>query len=139
MDKRNIGHEIIAGLGEMKAWRRGQAKLRTYSVELPRAADVPHIRRGLGFSQPEFALFMGVSVATLRNWEQERREPHGPARSLLLVAAKQPAAVREAFNSAASIPRKRAFSPSLTKFRAGLPRRKGTSAILLRRMRDEGV
>ena len=139
MAKRNIGHEIIAGLGEMKAWRRGQAKLRTYSVELPRAADVPHIRRGLGFSQLEFALFMGVSVATLRNWEQERREPHGPARSLLLVAAKQPAAVREAFNSAASIPRKRAFSPSLTKFRAGLPRRKGTSAILLRRMRDEGV
>ena len=110
MDKRNIGHEIIAGLEEIKAWRRGEAKLRTYSVELPRAADVPHIRRSRGFSQPEFALFMGVSVATLRNWEQERREPHGPARSLLLVAARQPAAVREAFKSAASSPRRRVFS-----------------------------
>ena len=110
MARRNIGHEIIAGLQEIKAWRRGEAKLRTYSVELPRAVDVPHIRRSLGFSQPEFALFMGVSVATLRNWEQERREPHGPARSLLLVAARQPAAVRAAFKSAASIPRKRAFS-----------------------------
>ena len=139
MAKRNIGHEIIAGLGEMKAWRRGQAKLRTYSVELPRAADVPHIRRSLGFSQPEFALFMGVSVATLRNWEQERREPHGPARSLLLVAAKQPAAVREAFKSAASRPRKRAFSASLAKFRASLPRRKGPSATPIRRMRNQAT
>ena len=139
MAKRNIGHEIIAGLHEIKAWRRGEVKLRTYSVELPRAADVSRIRSNLGFSQPEFALFMGVSVATLRNWEQERREPHGPARSLLLVAAKQPAAVREAFKSAASIPRKRTFSISLADFRADLPRRKGSSAMLLRRMRDEGV
>lgn len=68
-------------------------------MDLPRAADVPAIRNELGLSQDQFALFMGVSVATLRNWEQERREPHGPARSLLLVAAKQPRAVREAFKS----------------------------------------
>ena len=71
---------------------------------------MPHICGSPGFSQPEFALFMGVSIATLRNWEQERREPHGPARSLLLVAARQPAAVREAFKSAAPSPKKRAFS-----------------------------
>ena len=110
MAKRNIGKEIIQGLEEIKAWKQGKAKLRTYTVDLPRAADVSAIRKELGLSQDQFALFMGVSVATLRNWEQERREPHGPARSLLLVAAKQPAAVRAAFKSAASIPRKRAFS-----------------------------
>ena len=91
MVKRNIGKEIITGLEEFKAWKRGEVKLRTFAVELPRAAGVPHIRGSLGFSRPEFALFMGVSVAAPRNWEQERREPHGPARSLLLVAAKQPA------------------------------------------------
>ena len=108
--KRNIGNEIIAGLEEIKAWKRGGAKLRTFAVELPRAADVPHIRRSLGFSQPEFALFMGVNVAPLRNREQERREPHGPARSLLLVAARQPAAMREVFKSAAPSPKKRTFS-----------------------------
>ena len=67
-------------------------------------------KRSLGFSQPDFALFMAVSVAILRNWEQEHREPHGPARSLLLVVAKQPAEVREAFKSAAPNPKKRAFS-----------------------------
>lgn len=58
------------------------------------------IGKELGLSQDQFAMFMGVSPATLRNWEQKRREPHGPARSLLLVAARQPAAVRKAFKAA---------------------------------------
>jgi putative transcriptional regulator len=100
MSKRNIGKEIIQGLEEIKAWKRGELKLTTHTVELPKAADVPAIRKELGLSQPEFAGFMGVSVGTLRNWEQERREPHGPARALLLVASKQPAAVRAAFDAA---------------------------------------
>lgn len=109
MAKRNIGKEIIAGLEEIKAWRRGDLKLRTFEVEMPRATDVAQIRRSLGFSQPEFAVFMGVSVATLRNWEQQRREPRGAARSLLLVAARQPEAVRVAFQSAAAAQKRKAF------------------------------
>jgi putative transcriptional regulator len=100
MAKRDVGKEIIQGLQEIKAWKRGALKLRTTTVELPRAADVAAIRKQLGLSQEQFATFMGVSVATLRNWEQARREPHGPARALLLVAAKQPRAVREAFKAA---------------------------------------
>jgi putative transcriptional regulator len=100
MSKRNIGREIIQGLEEIKAWKRGELKLTTRTVEMPKAADVPAIRKELGLSQPEFAGFMGVSLGTLRNWEQERREPHGPARALLLVASKQPAAVRAAFEAA---------------------------------------
>lgn len=107
MAKRDIGKEIIQGLEEIKAWKRGEVKLRTFAVDLPRAADVSAIRRELGLSQEQFALFMGVSVATLRNWEQERREPHGPARSLLLIAAKQPQAVRVAFNAAHPEPKLR--------------------------------
>jgi putative transcriptional regulator len=105
MSKRNIGQEIITGLQEIKAWKRGESKLRTYSVEMPRAADVPAIRRELGLSQPEFAGFMGVSLGTLRNWEQERREPQGPARALLLVASKQPAAVLAALEAAKPVVR----------------------------------
>src|SRR5688572_2399187 len=101
MTKRDIGKEIIQGLEEIKAWKQGKAKLKTFTVELPTASDVPIIRKELGLSQEQFAFFMGVSVGTLRNWEQERREPHGPARSLLLVAAKQPQAVRAAFKHAA--------------------------------------
>ena len=100
MARRDIGKEIIQGLEEIKAWKRGEVKLKTLSIELPRAADVSGIRKELGLSQGQFAMFMGVSPATLRNWEQERREPQGPARSLLLLAAKQPQAVRAAFMAA---------------------------------------
>jgi putative transcriptional regulator len=96
MAKRDIGKEIIEGLEEIKAWRRGKAKLRVTTVELPRAAAVSAIRKELGLSQDQFAALMGVSVGTLRNWEQGRREPHGPARSLLLVASREPAAVLKA-------------------------------------------
>ena len=99
MKKRNIGKEIIDGLEEFKLWQQGKVKLKTHKVEMPTASDVPAIRKELGLSQTEFAGFMGVSVGTLRNCEQARREPQGPARALLLVASKQPAAVRAAFRA----------------------------------------
>jgi putative transcriptional regulator len=102
MAKRDIGTEIIDGLKEIKAWQEGRKKLRTTTVDLPRAAEVPTIRKEMGLSQAQFAQLMGVSVATLRNWEQGRREPHGPARSLLLIAAMEPAIVLKAL---------RAFAP----------------------------
>jgi putative transcriptional regulator len=55
--------------------------------------DIKAIRKRLSKSQDEFALMIGVSVATLRNWEQGRRSPEGPARALLQVAAENPEAV----------------------------------------------
>src|SRR2546430_12554721 len=110
MTKRNLAREMIEGIEEIRAWKRGAVKLKSTTVELPRAADVPHIRKALGYSQEEFAALMGVSVGTLRNWEQARREPHGPARSLLLVAATNPAAVRGAFAKLATLRRKRRFA-----------------------------
>ncbi len=58
--------------------------------------DIKAIRQRLGKSQTEFALMIGVSVATLRNWEQGRRSPEGPARALLKVAAAHPRAVAQA-------------------------------------------
>jgi|CXWL01.1.fsa_nt_gi putative transcriptional regulator len=100
--KRNIGKEILAGLDEIAAWRRGEKKLRVHEVTKPKGADVKVIRAGLGLSQETFAGFLGVSVGTVRGWEQGRREPQGPARALLLVAAVQPLAVQAAFK--ASLP-----------------------------------
>ena len=61
-----------------------------------RPVDVKAVRRGLGKSQAEFARMIGVSVATLQNWEQGRRRPEGPARALLRVAAANPTAVADA-------------------------------------------
>jgi putative transcriptional regulator len=55
--------------------------------------DVRAIRQRFGKSQAGFARMIGVSVATLQNWEQGRRRPKGPARALLKIAAENPEAV----------------------------------------------
>ncbi len=55
--------------------------------------DVKAIRVKYGLSQTKFAKMLGISPATLRNWEQGRRKPEGPARILLLIADKHPEAV----------------------------------------------
>lgn len=62
-------------------------------------ADIKSIRLKLRKSQSEFAMMIGVSVATLQNWEQGRRTPEGPARALLKVAAEKPKAVAEALRA----------------------------------------
>ena len=62
-------------------------------------ADIKEIRLRLKKSQAEFALMIGVSLATLQNWEQGRRFPEGPARALLKVAAEKPEAVIEALSA----------------------------------------
>lgn len=97
MTKRNIASEVLEGLDDFAAWRAGERRLRTVTIKLPRAADVVKIRHNLGLSQTAFAAFMGVSVGTLRNWEQLRREPQGPARAFLHVASAEPRAVLAAF------------------------------------------
>jgi putative transcriptional regulator len=55
--------------------------------------DVQKLRKQYGLSQEKFATLLGISVSTLRNWEQGRRKPEGPAQILLRVAAKYPEAV----------------------------------------------
>jgi putative transcriptional regulator len=64
--------------------------------------DIKAIRQKFQKSQREFAYMIGVSVATLQNWEQGRRKPEGPARALLRVAAKNPKAVMDALNTGES-------------------------------------
>ncbi len=61
--------------------------------------DVKAIRIKYGLSQTKFAKMLGISPATLRNWEQGRRKPEGPARILLFVAAKHPEAVLDTVHS----------------------------------------
>jgi putative transcriptional regulator len=58
--------------------------------------DIAATRRRLGLSQTEFAAWFGISPGTLRNWEQGRRVPDGPARVLLRVIERDPEAVRRA-------------------------------------------
>jgi DNA-binding transcriptional regulator YiaG len=63
--------------------------------------DVAALRRFVGLSQSQFAQAIGISVHTLRNWEQGRRKPDGPAIGLLRIAARHPRIIRENVKSAA--------------------------------------
>ncbi len=83
--------ELLTSVRQAGAIRRGERKASRTTTFRP--AAVKHLRAELGQSQEEFALMIGVSVATLRNWEQGRRTPDGPALALLKVAAHDPEAV----------------------------------------------
>ena len=63
--------------------------------------DIAALRRFVGLSQIEFARALEISVYTLRNWEQDRRKPDGPALALLKIAARHPRIIRENLDSAA--------------------------------------
>ena len=64
-------------------------------------SDIAALRRFVRLSQTQFAKAMGISVHTLRNWEQNRRKPEGPALALLRIAARHPRILRENLVSAA--------------------------------------
>jgi putative transcriptional regulator len=74
-------------------------KMRPSRATTFKPADIRAIRDSLDKSQTEFAMMIGVSVATLRNWEQGRRIPDGPAQALLRVAARDPEAVAAALSA----------------------------------------
>lgn len=88
MPERNIGLEILGGIREIKAHKAGQRVLRTHSLKRP--APPQNIRAKLHLSQAAFAGLMGVSLRTLRDWEEGRRKPSGPAEALLRIAEQHP-------------------------------------------------
>jgi len=95
--KASVGSEIVEGLTRAVAFAKGEeAKVRTVVVRRGAPLDVRGVREKLGMSQDAFADRFGISAATLRNWEQGRREPHGPARVLLTVIDREPQAVQRA-------------------------------------------
>ena len=83
-EKRNISREILEGLREIESGRHGRV------MNLPSVAS---IREKTGLSQERFATLLGVSVRTLQDWEQGRRAPSGAARTLLLIAERNPKAL----------------------------------------------
>ena len=90
-------NELLDSVREAGAIRRGEKKpSRVFEF---RPDDVKRVRHKLGQTQVEFAIMIGVSVGTLRNWEQGRRVPEGPARALLRVASKNPDVVMHSLTS----------------------------------------
>ena len=84
--KRNIGLEILQGLREIKRGDYGRV------TTVPSVAS---IREKTGLSQARFAQLLGVSVRTLQDWEQGRRDLSGAAKTLLMIAEKNPKALLE--------------------------------------------
>ena len=111
--KDELFNELVASVREGGAILRGKrTPSRQFVVDAP---DVKHIRATYQLSQGEFAVLIGISVATLRNWEQGRRTPEGPARILLQIAAKHPDAVWDVVRPAAKPSRSKRSKPVASK------------------------
>jgi putative transcriptional regulator len=95
-----FGKRLISAAKEARAIARGKAKPGTYRVHVPVELDVQRIRSKLGLSQSAFAAKFGIPPGTLRDWEQRRRKPEGPARVLLKVIKEEPEAVARALSHA---------------------------------------
>ena len=89
--------DLLKSLDEARDIRAGKRKPSRVTAFNPLA--VKTIRKRLHVSQVQFAHLIGVSAATLRNWEQGRTYPEGAARALLKIAAHRPEAVLEALSS----------------------------------------
>ncbi len=86
--KKELFEELVESIKEGGRILKGRAKpKRAFKYD---ELDVRKIRERLHLSQTKFSALLGISPATLRNWEQSRRKPHGPARVLLRVAEKNP-------------------------------------------------
>jgi len=90
----DAAERIMQGLNEALAHARGK-EVPDLIVHIPTSVDVTAVRRRTGLSQAAFSRRIGVSPATLRNWEQGRRTPEGPARVLLAMLARNPRVVEE--------------------------------------------
>lgn len=85
---------IIQGLREATAHARGEP-VAGLKLHIPRTVNVSAVRRRTGLSQAAFSRRIGVSPGTLRNWEQGRRMPEGPARVLLALLDLNPRIVED--------------------------------------------
>jgi len=95
--KEKLFKQLLKSIDEMKEIRSGKRKpSRVFHIE---PMGIKGIRHKLHVSQGRFAKMIGISEATLRNWEQGRTYPDGAARALLRVAAVRPDAIKEALGA----------------------------------------
>ena len=93
-----VFNRVMRGLNEALEHAKG-GDVPGLKVHVPAQMDVGAIREQVGLSQNAFAATIGVQVGTLRNWEQGRRQPEGPARVLLALLERNPRIVAEVLGS----------------------------------------
>ena len=94
-----LGKKLIQSAKEGLALARGEADPSTYKIFVPPTIDVKAIRARRGLTQEEFCNRYGLSVASLRDWEQGRFAPDQTARSYLTIIDRLPEAVEQALAS----------------------------------------
>lgn len=82
--QRDLGAELLESVRQMVAGK-GRVVM----------SPVISARKKSGLSQTEFAKLLGVSVRTLQEWEQGRRQPSGAAKTLIAIAERRPEVLRE--------------------------------------------
>jgi len=93
--RKELFNELLESVKQAAAIEKGCAKpSRTFAVN--KGNEVARARAKLGLSQTRFASLLGISIGTLRNWEQGRRRPTGAAKVLLKIATLHPKAVLDA-------------------------------------------
>ncbi len=95
--RKDLLAELEESIRQMKKIRKGALKAKvTRAKDLGlETIDAGAVRKRLGVSQAKFAELLGISLRTLQGWEQGRRQPEGPARQLLRVAARDPRVLLE--------------------------------------------
>jgi putative transcriptional regulator len=79
VSQKNAFDKIAAGLTDAIAIAKGEADPATYRVHAPSDIDVLKIRHSMGLTREAFAMRFGLNLATVRDWEQHKRRPDGPA------------------------------------------------------------
>jgi len=114
--KDELFQELLESVKQGAAIMKGKAQP-SRSFEFPET-EIRALREQFGLSQDKFAHLVGISVGTLRNWEQGRRKPEGPARVLLKVAARHPEALIDIAEEQTSKAKRKSLSTSTSKKRA---------------------
>src|SRR5438128_12313362 len=91
--------ELMHGLDDVESFLSGEKE--GFKVHVPKRVDVKSIRNKLRMTQARFSDTFGFSLDAIKHWEGGRRTPEAPARTLLTVIARNPAAVLKALNPAA--------------------------------------
>lgn len=95
-----LGKKLIAAAHEGVAIARGEIEPSAYRLHIPADVDVKAMRQKLGMTQERFAMRFGLTLASVRDWEQSRNTPTGPMRAYLKVIEKEPEAVERALATA---------------------------------------
>lgn len=93
----SFGKQLVESAEEALAIAKGEKDAPRTMV--PKKIDIAALRRRLGLTQSAFAERYGLNLATVRDWEQDRRYPDRPARVLLKVIEHDPEAVERALAS----------------------------------------